>query len=395
MKSILLIFFLSLVLNSAAKAENLLKTVEFHYKVRTINIDENLEFNGIIPFSKINHFEMISGNEWSDIQPVGLFQNVSDKVLTFKTKFEIFNLDSNRIVYRRNGPVSKVCLSLDDEHAKDCTGDPNIRVRYCEAQKNGNDYVVNYLPFPGENNLTGITPGGFVEVQYPPFQSNEFLPAHTGNCKVSLIIVPIEPETELPIGETDFTDDTLSAELFLRPKLCSELYYPNSGDTITPGKNYFLGLGKDESQKKYILEYSKTEDFSVIAKTVNRISATNLILDEFSHYFWRMKGYTQDNTCYSEPRHFYTAKSTSVDETVKISMLLHPNPATDYIEIQPSEDFEPSEGCRVKIFDMFGIEVMSESIPPLTSNHRMNIEKLPAGVYFIKIGDKVEKFVKM
>jgi len=165
MKSILLVMFLALVLNPAAKAENLLKTVEFHYKVRTINIDENLEFNGIIPFSKINHFEMISGNEWSDIQPVGLIQNVSDKVLTFKTKFEIFNLDSNRIVYIRNGPVSKVCLSLDDEHAKDCTGDPNISVRYCEAQKNGNDYVVNYLTFPGENNLTGIPPGGFVEVQ--------------------------------------------------------------------------------------------------------------------------------------------------------------------------------------------------------------------------------------
>jgi hypothetical protein len=38
---------------------------------------------------------------------------------------------------------------------------------------------------------------------------------------------------------------------------------------------------------------------------------------------------------------------------------------------------------------------MSESIHPKTSSHRMNVEKLPAGVYFIRIGTRVEKFVKI
>ncbi len=50
---------------------------------------------------------------------------------------------------------------------------------------------------------------------------------------------------------------------------------------------------------------------------------------------------------------------------------------------------------KVQIFDVLGIEIMSESIHPMTSSHRMNVEKLPAGVYFIRIGNKVEKFVKM
>jgi hypothetical protein len=44
---------------------------------------------------------------------------------------------------------------------------------------------------------------------------------------------------------------------------------------------------------------------------------------------------------------------------------------------------------------MFRFEVFSESIHPMTVSHRMNIESLSSGVYFIRIGDKVEKFVKM
>jgi len=84
---------------------------------------------------------------------------------------------------------------------------------------------------------------------------------------------------------------------------------------------------------------------------------------------------------------------TSVNnyETNHSSYIIYPNPTTDFITIS----FEPSEGYRVQIFDMLGIEVMSESIHPTTSSHQMNVEKLPAGVYFIRIGDKVEKFVKM
>ncbi len=85
------------------------------------------------------------------------------------------------------------------------------------------------------------------------------------------------------------------------------------------------------------------------------------------------------------------------DENIEHSLLIYPNPARDFItiQIQPSEGFEPSEGYRVQIFDMLGIEIMSELIHPMTDSHRMNVEKLSAGVYFIRIGDRVEKFVKM
>jgi hypothetical protein len=67
--------------------------------------------------------------------------------------------------------------------------------------------------------------------------------------------------------------------------------------------------------------------------------------------------------------------------------IFRPNPASNYIIIQPSE------GIKVQIFDILGIEVMSESIHPMTGSHRMNIEKLTTGVYFIKIGNYTEKLM--
>jgi photosystem II stability/assembly factor-like uncharacterized protein len=90
---------------------------------------------------------------------------------------------------------------------------------------------------------------------------------------------------------------------------------------------------------------------------------------------------------------------TSVEKHgyLESNSFVSPNPAGDFItiQIQPSEGLKPSEGYQVQIFDVLGIEVLSDSIHTKTANHRINIESLPAGVYFIKIGDRVQKFVKM
>ena len=44
---------------------------------------------------------------------------------------------------------------------------------------------------------------------------------------------------------------------------------------------------------------------------------------------------------------------------------------------------------------MLGIEIMSVGIGLDLSTQRIDVSKLPAGVYFIRIGTRVEKFVKM
>jgi ligand-binding sensor domain-containing protein len=81
----------------------------------------------------------------------------------------------------------------------------------------------------------------------------------------------------------------------------------------------------------------------------------------------------------------------------KSEMHIYPNPAGDYITIQPSEGFKPSEGSKVKIFNTLGIEVSSAGggVNEVDGGgYRIDISNLPTGVYFIKIGDRVEKFVK-
>jgi hypothetical protein len=80
---------------------------------------------------------------------------------------------------------------------------------------------------------------------------------------------------------------------------------------------------------------------------------------------------------------------------------IYPNPAKDYIEINfdaiaainPTLKRGVDEGSDIQIFDMLGVPVTA--IHPMTASHRMNIENLSPGIYFIKIGKRVEKFVKM
>jgi ligand-binding sensor domain-containing protein len=92
--------------------------------------------------------------------------------------------------------------------------------------------------------------------------------------------------------------------------------------------------------------------------------------------------------------HALNLSTTSVDENFSnFNLSIYPNPANDYIYIHPSEGFDPSEGSDIQIFDILGIPV--SEIHPMTGSHRMNIEHLAPGVYFIKIGNRVEKFVKM
>jgi hypothetical protein len=79
-------------------------------------------------------------------------------------------------------------------------------------------------------------------------------------------------------------------------------------------------------------------------------------------------------------------------------VIITPNPASDFITIQLSNKGLPpfvAESDKVQIFDVMGIEVMSVGTELDQSQQRINVSHLPAGVYFIRIGDKVEKFVKM
>jgi PKD repeat protein len=97
-------------------------------------------------------------------------------------------------------------------------------------------------------------------------------------------------------------------------------------------------------------------------------------------------------------------KINSVEETENVNnnnheFLIFPNPATEYIEINfdainPMLKQGVEDVADIKIFDMLGINV-SPAGGRIKEGGRIDISNLSPGIYFIKIGNRVEKFVKM
>ncbi|MDT3740125.1 MAG: T9SS type A sorting domain-containing protein [Candidatus Kapabacteria bacterium] len=120
-------------------------------------------------------------------------------------------------------------------------------------------------------------------------------------------------------------------------------------------------------------------------------------LPENKDIYWRVRGYCFDGYGdWSQIWKFKTKVNVSVSDENNFH-ILYPNPAEDYIEINiGNKVLKPfAENDKVQIFDVLGLEVLSEKIHPMTGSHRMNVTHLPLGVYYIRIGEKVEKFVKM
>ncbi len=73
---------------------------------------------------------------------------------------------------------------------------------------------------------------------------------------------------------------------------------------------------------------------------------------------------------------------------------ISPNPASDFIEVPLSENFQFSESFHVEIMNLYGQGVLSvEAIHELSL--RIDVSELPSGMYFVRIGDRVGKFVKL
>jgi ethanolamine transporter EutH len=77
---------------------------------------------------------------------------------------------------------------------------------------------------------------------------------------------------------------------------------------------------------------------------------------------------------------------------------IYPNPANDYITIPELNNGLQPIVHKVQIFDVLGIDVSSAGASVIEvdgGGYRIDISKLPAGVYFVIVGGMVEKFVKM
>ncbi len=93
-------------------------------------------------------------------------------------------------------------------------------------------------------------------------------------------------------------------------------------------------------------------------------------------------------------------KPTSVNNLVNTSdnISISPNPATDYIEISLGANGPSPLQSDVRIYNIFG-QIVSTPVcfadTPASGGQRIDVSGLAPGMYFVRIGDRVGKFVKL
>ncbi len=238
--------------------------------------------------------------------------------------------------------------------------------------------------YPG-NNLDGGLDLEYLQLRYPTYAAEDVAFLVAGNYLLKL------------------TDEKLLARPYLH-------YYPEKfkPDEALVGWTAVEGA----LQYRYQLAYAKSDTYSYSrfdSLTLDTIvQDTSLLLPELesnSAYYARVKaiGDGIESEWFIRAPHVITDEFTSINENYSsVSFSVYPNPASDYIEIsinKPSEGLKPSEGSEIAIYDVHGnvVEQTSSSVhsggtPELL---RIDISHLPRGVYFVRIGERVEKFVKM
>jgi hypothetical protein len=103
--------------------------------------------------------------------------------------------------------------------------------------------------------------------------------------------------------------------------------------------------------------------------------------------------------CISEMSDKYYVEVVGVEYNEQQIDYLIPNPASEYIEITINGlRFNPSID-NIHIFDVLGIEQSTQNLTPTLSEGegvvRIDVSHLAPGVYFVRVGDVVRKFVKL
>lgn len=93
----------------------------------------------------------------------------------------------------------------------------------------------------------------------------------------------------------------------------------------------------------------------------------------------------------------YIDPAASVYDFSHFDISISPNPASDYVELRLSSDIAPTYNSvyvAIDVYNVLGVKVLSSLMPSQSMSHRIEIEDLPVGAYFIRIGNRTLNFVK-
>jgi hypothetical protein len=221
--------------------QNTLRVADIQYRVRSLDpkADNPLEFSRVIPTNEVADYELLAGHErLGAIQPVALIQNLTNEIqgpngvnfvkqqLNFRARFQIRNIITNRVIYNRLVPVDALCMGLVDTNAYLCNGDPTVRVRLGQTVTvSGGNYTFTPVANFKATGFNGVPPYYFVQIQFPPFEANEFIDNHIGRLRSIIVAEPVDPRTGEKLRDNWPFDDSARVTLFVMRRYYEE--HPN------------------------------------------------------------------------------------------------------------------------------------------------------------------------
>jgi hypothetical protein len=168
------------------------------------------------------------------------------------------------------------------------------------------------------------------------------------------------------------------------------------------------------SSQWYCFRYTQTsydDDNKVISEESSTCRSPQRYLGKFD-YIYDSTGrkiekieYRWDNSnsiwiLYHREFYFFKDGPTSVS-AISDNIYIYPNPASDYIDISAGKVIQSdAKGPYIRIYDVLGMGIttpLQRATPAYQGGEilRIDISGLSSGVYFVKIGDVVRKFVKL
>lgn len=233
--------------------KNTVRAVTTEYRVKPRDPNQPANYTVVVPYTSLKNFEILAGDErLGGIQPTAIFQNMSNDIqgpqgvnyqpqnIKFAARFRIINDATGRVVYNRLVRIN----SFYSDNSNWTVGG----YRLGTFQSSGSNQPPVFTAVNPPPALNGVPPYAYVQVQFPPFEPNEFIDDQIGRFTAYVIAVPVDSNGN---GYKDMWpfDDTVKFRLFVSRRL-TQLNedireYHVVGGTAIPSVLKFLSIGAE------------------------------------------------------------------------------------------------------------------------------------------------------
>ncbi len=156
-----------------------------------------------------------------------------------------------------------------------------------------------------------------------------------------------------------------------------------------------FNINVNELPQKPSIVFKEDTLFSSSASGNQWYKNGELIFGATAHYFMPIDSgiysvQVSISGCSSEMSDNFSIDAMSVEETgILSSLILSPNPVNDFLEISGAVG-------EIRIFNVFGV-IVKNPTPTLPEGEglRIDVSGLAPGVYFVRVGNQVRKFIKI